>query len=72
MSFPTNPADNQIAVINGASYIYNLGFNSWTRIPTNLEIQGNVYLTNYSSLAITANSVLPKSYTDGMTVVFGF
>ena len=72
MSFPSTPLDNEIATVNGTSYIYNAGFNSWTRIPTNIDIQGNVYITNYDSLAITANSVLPKSYTDVMTVVFGF
>jgi hypothetical protein len=33
---------------------------------------GNVYLTSYDSLRISANSVMPKSYIDTMTTVFGF
>lgn len=71
MSFPTNPVDNQVATVNGTTYIYNLGFNSWTKVtPNNLNLQGNVYLTGYDSLAINANSVLPKSYIDAMTIVF--
>lgn len=73
MSFPTNPVDNEVATVNGITYIYNLGFNSWTKItPNNLNLQGNVYLTGYDSLTITANSVLPKSYIDLMTISFGF
>jgi hypothetical protein len=72
MSFPTTPVDNEIAVVNGISYIYNTGFNSWTKVtPNNLNLQGNVYITGFDSLSITANSVLPKSYTDGMSIVFG-
>jgi len=73
MSFPTNPVDNEVATVNGITYIYNLGFNSWTKVtPNNLNLQGNVYLTGYDSLTITANSVLPKSYIDLMTISFGF
>ena len=71
MAFPISPVDNQISIINGISYIYNSGFNSWTKIQNNLNLQGNVYITGYDSLSITANSVLPKSYTDGMAIVFG-
>ena len=72
MSFPTSPVDNEVAIVNGISYIYNLGFNSWTKItPQDLNLQGNVYITGYDSLSITANSVLPKSYTDSIAIVFG-
>lgn len=72
MSFPTSPVDNEVAIVNGISYIYNTGFNSWTKItPNNLNLQGNVYITGFDSLAITANSVLPKSYTDSIAIVFG-
>ncbi len=72
MSFPTTPLDNEIAVVNGISYIYNTAFNSWTKVtPANLNFVGNVYITSYDSLGITANSVLPKSYIDVMSTVFG-
>jgi hypothetical protein len=72
MAFPSSPVDNQVAAVNGVSYIYNSGFNSWTKVtPANLNFVGNVYITGYDSLSVTANSVLPKSYIDTMTTVFG-
>lgn len=73
MAFPTSPVDNQTATVNGITYIYNSGFNSWTKLlPSNLNLLGNVYLTSYDSLTISANSVMPKSYIDAMTTVFGY
>ena len=42
MAFPTNPVNNQTAVINGIVYIYDVNKDAWTRVSSTASNQGGV------------------------------
>jgi len=51
MSFPTSPANNQTATVNGISYVYNSTEGSWTRITLSSTTVGPV---TFNSNTITS------------------
>jgi len=63
MPFPTSPANNDITIVNGISYIYSSATTSWTKITAqisniaNITVTNNANLTNIFSNSITANAI---------------
>ena len=51
MSFPTSPANNQTALVNGINYVYNSTESSWTRITVSSP---NVGPVSFNSNTITS------------------
>jgi len=51
MSFPTSPANNQTALVNGTNYVYNSTEGSWTRITVSSP---NVGPVSFNSNTITS------------------
>ena len=72
MAFPTSPTNNQTAVVNNATYRYNVATNSWTRIAvpsaSTLAATGNISAGASISAtgSITAAGAL---YTNGAQVI---
>ena len=69
MAFPISPTNGQQATVNGITYVYVSAKNAWNRQTGSISIAGDIQLANIS---YTANAVVPKSYTDAVSVVFGF
>jgi len=72
MAFPTSPTNNQTAVVNNATYRYNVATNSWTRLAvpsaSTLAATGNISAGASISAtgSITAAGAL---YTNGAQVI---
>jgi hypothetical protein len=77
MAFPTSPINGQQALVNGIQYVYVSSKNAWNRqtgtvsVTGGFTVAGNLVVTG-DNLQYNANSVLPKSYSDVISVVFGF
>jgi hypothetical protein len=69
MSFPSSPTSGQLTTVNGITYQYVTAKNAWIRRTGSISVAGDVTLANVS---YQANSAIPKSYADSMSVVFGF
>lgn len=70
MSFPTSPSNNQTAIVNGITYVYNSTNTTWTRVsivnPANAAfIQANAAYTQANAAYNTANT-----NTDTISVAF--
>lgn len=74
MSFPTSPANGQIATVNGISYIYNQANNAWKRQALTTITATNITATNYfysnSSSIFPSVYDLDEIYADGRTNTF--
>ena len=60
MSFPASPANNQISVVNGISYVYNTANRSWTRtsgLSSNVTIGTLAVSNTLTGNVITANTI---------------
>lgn len=68
MSFPTSPINGQQATVNGITYVYISAKNAWNRTTGSFSVIGDITLANVS---YRANSAIPKSYADSVSVVFG-
>lgn len=68
MSFPTSPVNGQQATVNGITYVYVSAKNAWNRQTGSFSVVGEITLANVS---YKANSAIPKSYTDALSVTFG-
>jgi hypothetical protein len=68
MSFPTSPVNGQQATVNGITYVYVSAKNAWNRATGSFSVIGDITLANVS---YQANSAIPKSYTDMLSVTFG-
>jgi len=68
MSFPTSPVNGQQATVNGITYVYISTKNAWNRATGSFSVIGDITLANVS---YQANSAIPKSYTDMLSVTFG-
>jgi hypothetical protein len=68
MSFPTSPTNGQQATVNGITYVYVSTKNAWNRQTGSFSVIGDITLANVS---YQANSAIPKSYSDVLSVTFG-
>lgn len=68
MSFPTSPINGQQATVNGITYVYVSAKNAWNRQTGSFSVIGEITLANVS---YKANSAIPKSYSDALSVTFG-
>jgi hypothetical protein len=69
MTFPAAPINGQQATVNGITYVYVSSKNAWNRTTGSFSVIGDITLANVS---YKANSAIPKSYADSISVVFGF
>jgi hypothetical protein len=74
MSFPAYPYNNQTAIVNNITYVYNTANNAWTRsapFSANLSI---AQLNVGSSVGLTSTEAFDlddiSNYTDGVTNTF--
>lgn len=68
MAFPTSPINGQQATVNGITYVYISAKNAWNRTTGSFSVIGDITLANVS---YQANSAIPKSYADSVSVTFG-
>ena len=64
MAFPTNPLNNEVAIVNNITYKYNISNNVWNRIATSnvgfIAVTANTFIANNEVLV---NNVNILSYT---------
>ena len=63
MTFPSNPANNQTAVINGILYIYNATRDTWTRVSS-----ANVATANAGYLRLSSNPPAETTNPDRVNI----
>ena len=63
MTFPSNPANNQTAVINGILYIYNATRDTWTRVSS-----ANVVTANAGYLRLSSNPPAETTNPDRVNI----
>ncbi len=68
MGFPTTPINGEQATVNGITYQYVSAKNAWNRVTGSFKVIGDITLANVS---YQANSAIPKSYSDVLSVTFG-
>jgi hypothetical protein len=66
MAFPTSPSNNQTAVVNGITYIYNSSASTWTRQANGAATLGS--LTLASSLVASGATITGATSTGTLTV----
>jgi hypothetical protein len=66
MSFPISPTNEQIATVNGITYVYATATNSWTRVPSNaISNTANASFAKANSAYNHANAAFDKANTGG-------
>jgi hypothetical protein len=70
MSFPISPSNNQTAIVNGITYIYNLPNNTWTRV--SIVNPANSAFIQANAAFAQANSVYAQSNTQSGTITSAF
>lgn len=85
MSFPSSPVNNQTAVVNGITYIYNSTNNTWKRVPTTITagsgnqdianaafLQANIATAYAQSAGTYANAAFEKANNASLEALAAF
>lgn len=63
MAFPSNPTNNQTAVINGILYVYTAARDTWTRVSA-----ANVATANSGYLRLSSNPPIDTTNPDRVNI----